>query len=162
LQSKVDQLQSLVDEFHPVFEIGDVGPAGGIVFHLTDDGIHGLEAAPKDQPSGVWGCFEIDFAGADGLAVGDAAQNTADILAGCNEVGIAAKIAADYTLNGYTDWFLPSIFELVLLRAIGIVKEDRYWSSTEESRGKAWALLFGLRFSIKKDSSMILRPIRAF
>ncbi len=166
LQSKVALLQSLVDEFHPVFAIGDEGPAGGIVFHITDDGAHGLEAAPENQPSGEWGCYLTDIAGADGLAVGDGAQNTADILAGCNEVGIAAKIAADYTLNGHTDWFLPSRFELDLLRAIGIVAEDSdnhgYWSSTEDSSGRAWTLIIGFRFVITKDSRAIVRPIRAF
>lgn len=29
--------------------IGGTGPGGGIIFHLTDDGKKGLEAAPEDQ-----------------------------------------------------------------------------------------------------------------
>jgi hypothetical protein len=35
---------------HCGFLIGDTGPAGSIVFYLTDaTGLHGLEAAPVDQ-----------------------------------------------------------------------------------------------------------------
>jgi hypothetical protein len=41
-----------------IYAIGDTGPAGGIVFYITDDGLHGLEAAPADQSSGAeWGCI---------------------------------------------------------------------------------------------------------
>ncbi len=50
LQAQVDFLQALVDEFHPVtYAIGDEGPAGGIVFHVIDGGVHGLEAAPETR-----------------------------------------------------------------------------------------------------------------
>jgi hypothetical protein len=35
-------------------------------------------------------------------------RNTADILAGYSEAGIAAKLADDYSFNGFDDWFLPS------------------------------------------------------
>jgi len=32
-----------------VYAIGDTGAADGIVFYITDGGLHGLEAAPVDQ-----------------------------------------------------------------------------------------------------------------
>ena len=96
-----------------LYAVGDTGPAGGIVFYITDGGLHGLEAAPVDQSaSAAWGCFGVPFAGADGTDIGTGAQNTADILAGCGETPIAADIAAGYTLNGFSDWFLPSKDEL--------------------------------------------------
>lgn len=136
-----------------VYEIGKTGPAGGIVFHISDGGgsrvrgHHGLEVAPIDQGSRVsWGCLEIeDITGAEGTVVGTGAQNTSDILAGCTEPGIAAELAANYELNGYTDWFLPSIEELYLIRKNlfplgrggfdtfdrGGNVYDMYWSSTE-------------------------------
>ena len=100
-----------------LYEIGDIGPAGGIVFYITDSGSHGFEAAPTDQaipfsPGAAWGCFGTGITGANGTAIGTGAQNTDDILAGCVEAGIAARFAGDFSLNGYTDWFLPSRDEL--------------------------------------------------
>jgi len=92
------------------FVLGDTGPAGGIVFYLTDNtGQHGLEAAPVDQSAAaIWGCQGISVPGANGTAVGTGAANTAAIVAGCAEAGTAAKVADAYSLNGYDDWYLPS------------------------------------------------------
>ena len=93
------------------FVLGDTGPAGGIVFYLTDNtGQHGLEAAPVDQSAAApWGCFGFSIPGVNGTAVGTGAANTAAIVAGCAEAGTAAKVADAYSLNGYDDWYLPSI-----------------------------------------------------
>ncbi len=126
------------------YAIGDAGIAGGIVFYITDGGLHGLEAAPVDQStSAVWGCLGTDLTGADGSAVGTGAQNTADILAGCMETPIAADLAAGYTLNGYSDWFLPSfdeLGELYLQRdVVGGFSIGGYWSSSEANASFAWA-----------------------
>ena len=65
-----------------------------------------------------WGCFETvsEISGADGTAIGTGAQNILDILAGCSEDRIAAKLASNYeiTVDGvtYDDWILPSTDEL--------------------------------------------------
>ena len=98
---------------HCPLAIGDTGPAGGIVFYITDGGLHGLEAAPVDQSSSaLWGCNGVDIPGANGAAIGTGAENTAAIVAGCAEAGIGARVVMDYNLNGYQDWYLPSFFEL--------------------------------------------------
>ena len=76
------------------YEIGDTGPAGGIVFYVTGGGLHGLEAAPADLSQTVWGCADTVIAGADGTGIGTGAQNTVDILAGCSTRPIAASVAA--------------------------------------------------------------------
>ena len=47
----------------PTYAIGDIGPAGGWVFYVTDDGLHGLEAAPVDQANAAWGCHGVFFPG---------------------------------------------------------------------------------------------------
>ena len=122
----------------PSFAVGDTGPAGGIVFYVTDGGLHGLEAAPVDQGSSEWtesgpdGCPFWLYA--DGMAIGTGAQNTAKIIAGCQEAGSAARLAYDYFLGGFDDWFLPSkweLHELYLNRAFVGGLTGRYWSSSE-------------------------------
>ena len=151
------------------YAIGDKGPAGGIVFYVTDSGLSGLEAAPADQSSGAeWGCYATAVTGADGTAVGTGKQNTADILAECSTAGIAARIADDYTLGGYDDWFLPSKDELNLLYqqkdVVGGFTNDTYWSSTEHYNYDAWCHLFksGLQYYYVRHTTRRVRAVRAF
>ena len=150
------------------YAIGETGPAGGIVFHVTDGGLHGLEAAPGDQGNAKWGCFGTNLTGADGTAVGIGAQNTADILVGCTETGIAAKLADDFDLNGVTDWFLPSKDELNLLfdqkGVVGGFANDIYWSSSEVGSFSAWDQFFtnGDQNIDGKDNTLRVRAVRAF
>ena len=150
LQNQIDALQAQIDSVF--YKIGGPGPAGGIVFYINGGGavgLHGLEAAPVDQSNNavIWGCFATSIAGADGTAVGTGAQNTADILAGCTSSGIAAEFADNYSLNNYTDWFLPSKDELNLMytkigpgasipltNVGGFFANDSYWSSTETDK----------------------------
>jgi hypothetical protein len=151
------------------YTIGDPGPAGGIVFYVYAGGLHGLEAAPADQSSGAeWGCYGTEITGADGTASGTGAQNTADILAGCAESGIAAEHADNYSLNGYDDWFLPSKDELDLLYqqkdVVGGFANDNYWSSTEYNSFNAWYQNFynGNQNASGKNYTIRVRAVRAF
>ena len=71
-----------------IYAIGDSGPAGSIVFYVTDGGLHGLEAAPADQAQAApWGCDGIDvgFSYTTGAEIGAGAGNTNIIvnLLGC-------------------------------------------------------------------------------
>ena len=154
----------------PRYSIGDEGPAGGIVFYVTDGGLHGLEAAPEDQSAGVeWGCWPSSIDGAEGKDVGAGEQNTADILVGCSERPIAASVADDYELNGFTDWFLPSrdtLNEMYLNRAvIGGFAEDVYWSSSEGNIFTAFGQAFdqnGSQFDLDRINEIRVRAVRAF
>ncbi len=160
------------------FHIGDNGPAGGKVFYLSDStGLHGLEAAPVDQSTGVfWGCIYIRSR-AYGTAVGTGAENTSAILDGCiqprsNAANTAAKIAHAYVLNGYKDWFLPSRDELNLLyrqrAVVGGFNNFIYWSSSEEHTNSAWGQEFndgsqiydGIYYG--KQNRLQVRAVRAF
>ncbi|MCX7084370.1 MAG: hypothetical protein NTY69_02410 [Methylococcales bacterium] len=87
------------------FKIGDIGPAGGTVFYLTDStGLHGLEVAPIDPihplttaASGCYGSIGVfGFTEPDGIGVG--ASNTNTIVTKCPDVDTAAKIADAYTV----------------------------------------------------------------
>ncbi len=153
------------------YAIGDQGPAGGVVFYITDGGQHGLEAAPTDQDGGSgvpWGCYGTEISGADGAAVGTGAQNTSDILAGCSEAGTAAEIADAYSLGGYNDWFLPSKDELHLLNQrrviVGGFASASDWCSTELNSNGAWGYNFGSggRDGDYKYSPLRVRAVRAF
>ena len=74
-----------------VYNIGDAGPAGGIVFYVDDTGQHGLEAARINLGRAPWGCLGTEL-GVDGTAIGTGAQNTADIINNCADTGIAAQL----------------------------------------------------------------------
>lgn len=173
------------------YNIGDRGPAGGFVFYITDDGAHGLEAAPVDQSRGTeWGCYDLRINEGNDKAIGTGAQNTNEILAGCAKHRIAARIANTYTLNGYDDWFLPSkneLHEMWLKLAdpdgdgrnngaddpnnLAGFTVDNYWSSSEVTKSTAWVQSFFSgnqlgRMKYKKhndkDKKYRVRAIRAF
>jgi len=151
------------------YTIGGRGPAGGIVFYITPGGLSGLEAAHVDQSAAAqWGCRGLSIIGADGTAIGTGAQNTADILAGCADPDIAARLADNYSLNGFDDWFLPSqdeLNELYLQRAVvGNFTTAYFWSSSEGFAVSAWGQDFndGSTFNGDKDNITGVRAIRAF
>lgn len=114
---------------------------GGIIFYLNDyTGNHGLVCTQTDQSSSAeWGCIYTEINGADGMNVGTGSQNTIDIVTGCSTVATAAKICDDLSLNGYSDWFLPSQTELALMfynifgKNLGNFSKVKYWSSSESS-----------------------------
>ena len=153
--------------------IGDTHQ-GGIVFYLDGNG-GGLIAAPSDQSSATWGC-EGQSIGGTSSAVGTGAANTTAIVSGCSETAIAARICADLTLGGYTDWFLPSKDELNLmyenigqgnvlgLGNVGNFADNYYWSSTEYGINYAWSQYFyyGVPFYRSKFGTDNVRAVRAF
>ena len=150
-----------------LYAIGDAGPAGGIVFHVTDGGLHGLEAATVDQVPTQWGCQGTLISGSNGTAIGTGEQNTADIIAAaCNET-TAASVASAYGPG----WYLPSKDELNLYYAQKIagvvdgVGYDLYWSSSQVSADGAWFQDFasGIQYDANfKLSPMRVRAVRAF
>jgi len=163
----------------PPIEIGDF-INGGIVFWIDPmDNTKGLVTALVDQSTfAEWGCFGTTITGADGIAVGTGAQNTIDIEAGCATGGTAADICANLSLNGFDDWFLPSLDELSLMyenigqgNALGLgnvggfSSSGGYWSSTEnsdfDSRGVAFSSS-GFRGFAAKSGLNLVRAVRAF
>lgn len=157
---------------------------GGIIAYLLQPGDqgydantpHGIIAAPTDQSTGAqWGCTYSPIQGADGTAIGLGNQNTNDIEAGCTTAGTAADICANLTLNGYSDWYLPSKDELEPLYLnlhaynLGGFSEDNvYWSSSEYDTALAWGYHFtwfvGYNGFIlpSKELTLYVRAVRAF
>jgi len=150
---------------------------GGIVFYVYDNGQHGLIASTTDQDASVaWynGTKRYTNTTGDGLGAGE--MNTALIVSlqtNDNPTGnFAAKVCADYsvTVNGvmYSDWYLPSKFELEILFInqdfVGGFTNSYYWSSTELSSVSAWCQSFstGSQLNINKSLPYGVRAIRAF
>ena len=141
---------------------------GGIIFYLDGNG-GGLVVAPSNQStSAEWGCLGTDISGANGTAIGTGYQNTIDIEAACTTPGTAADICANLTLDGYSDWFLPSKDELEMmymnLNQLGGFASNFYWSSTEYDNDIAWFQRFtnGNQGSNYKTYTHSVRAVRAF
>jgi hypothetical protein len=88
--------------------------AGGIIVHLDETGEHGLVCAPHDQGEFESGEVGLDFPNFPDLH-GDGAINTQLILKHCDQRPIAASVCSELVLNGYSDWYLPSIGELIIV-----------------------------------------------
>ena len=166
-----------------LYIVGDTGPAGGTIFYVDVDRAAGSQyfevacagwsdgtcgGSDSNDPQYAWGCQGTPISGADGLAIGDGAQNTRDIVAGCTDAGIAAKRADDLVLGDHSDWFLPSNDELnqmyIQQTAIGGFSADYYWSSSEFDGSNAWIQDFndGNQFYGNKNYAGYVRPVRAF
>ena len=141
---------------------------GGIIFYIDGTGKHGLIAAPSEQSTdAIWGCFGTLIGTSTAFGTGQA--NTTAIVNGCLTAGTAARICNDLTLNGYSDWFLPSLDELdILCSAIGISYSGYYWSSSEDAQSinYAWTVDFpnGSHHSFDKsaEEKHKVRAVRAF
>jgi hypothetical protein len=165
------------------YSIGETGPAGGYVFYdkgYFSNGWRYLEAAPYDYSgfiSTVWWNGKWTYQNAIGISpdkgLGSGKANTLLIIAANNNLNNAAKICDDYTLNGFTDWYLPSIDELQLIcenlysGKIGNFTDGFYWSSTDTNRtGNAWWIQFSggcqLRTDSGRDMTNKVRPVRQF
>lgn len=113
--------------------------------------------------------------GADGSAIGQGEQNTADIVLQSGNVAAtsAAVYCSELVSGGQSDWFLPSKDELNLIYTnlyiatppLGGFSSDYYWSSSEYGGGAAWAQDFydgGQGIPATKDFTFYVRPVRAF
>ena len=160
---------------------------GGMIFYLDDQdtiaGLKGLVAAPANwdgmnnpDPFVQWGCKGVTT-GAVGFEIGSGMQNTSDILQNCETAGIGAVLSDKLDLNGYSDWFLPSWYELSEMyqeigpgavgsnQNIGGFTNGTYWSSTEYSSNWASTQDFdenGLLSAWDKNENQGVRPIRQF
>ena len=148
---------------------------GGIIFYIdtTAGGHHGLVCASDNQSTvATWGCLGSTI-GSTSTTINSGNANTNAIVAGCNTIGIAAKLCYDLNLNTFSDWYLPSKDELNLMylnlhtHNLGNFTDDYYWSSSEDvsnTANNALLQYFGSGYidSSVKNASNYVRAIRAF
>ena len=161
----------------PVPAIGEDYLGGKLAYVLRpgDSGFdrnvpHGLIAAPTDQSTGIlWHAINDGEIGTTDQAIGSGQANTAAIIALYGSENNAAKLCDDLVLNGYDDWFLPSLNELEQLYnnrvAIGgPFDAAAYWSSTESTTQYAYYFSFnvGLTSQFNKTNPYFVRAVRAF
>lgn len=149
-----------------IYQPGDFGYAEGQT--------HGIIVSIIDQSSGApWGCSNQSISGTSD-AIGSGLNNTNAIVTACSEPMTAARICFDLELNGYSDWYLPSINELqqlynnhILISAAAysnggshFMNSTNYWSSSEYDSSLAKAGFGG--FTSGKTSEYAVRAVRAF
>jgi hypothetical protein len=142
------------------FYISGKGPAGGTVFYVTSDGLHGMEfGAPLTTY--LWGC-NGKFLGVTDTAIGSGSSNTTKILTMCADANTAAAIAHAYTLNGFSDWYLPSQDEM--LAASKLLKGSDYWTSSETGPNQVVSIALGGAMSVYKTAGYYgkVYPVRSF
>jgi len=158
----------------PVFTIGQ-SYQGGLIFYLDATKKHGLICAPTDQSGGAsWGCSGTSITNSNGTSTGTGQANTSAIVSGCATIGIAAKICNDLILGGYSDWYLPSRFELgfvysnLVAKGLGGFQSNNnyyyFWSSSQYTSTDSYLQSFsnGYTYITSKNSSFRVRAIRTF
>jgi hypothetical protein len=148
---------------------------GGKIAYQGEEFDNGFIAHPMweyDTSGILWGCRGTEI-GSMGVEIGDGENNTMMIsheLNGCDEKPNAASECVDSDTNGYSDWYLPSIDELIVLYENGellggFAYNQAYWSSTEFDSERAWRHIFALDWtntSVKNDTAQRVRPIRNY
>ena len=152
---------------------------GGLFFYYLQPGdmgyvsgeIHGLVAATEDQGTGTgWGCPGSNISTSSSIGAG--MSNSQQIVTNCADAVFAAKSCINLSLNGYTDWYLPSYEELrkmrqnLLLNNLGSFFPSWYWSSHQFSGATAGSVNFNANQTevgnFPKEYTYRVRAIRMF
>jgi YHS domain-containing protein len=153
---------------------------GGFIIYLDESGEHGLIAAEIDQSEGIiWNngpyCIKTNVTA---IKLGSGQANTTRIVSILGLGNYPAKICDDLVLNGFTDWFLPSLEEFDCiwknLSASEIkynLKGQFYWTSSEaimsESTDYCYVWVQNINTSeqrtwSKDNNEPFVRAVRAF
>lgn len=171
------------------YKLGDIGPAGGIIFYDKGNYSNGwryLECAQKNAGNGNW-CSNPQSMPEQKSGLGDGEFNSYYIYAELGKLTAAYK-ALSYSVNGYSDWYLGSAQEYKELvnycksrkmkkrlkkagfDAIngGLLSNVVFWTSEYSGSGKVYIVygvkgLTGQVLEGKYDAgAYMVRPIRKF
>jgi hypothetical protein len=164
---------------------------GGVIFHLWKDSLgveHGLVVDKTDLSTGSnWSNILITLVGISAQSSWDGLSNSNAIVAQVGHTNSAAALCLNSTNGGQSDWYLPSIDELLILWNNRFIVNKRlatisgsstmpplanYWSSTEGYSDLSWYIgstsssAFGTsgnsQLIWKFTSSNYVRAIRSF
>jgi len=164
----------------PEYQVGDL-TEGGIVFYVDETGDRGLVVAMEDIGDYI-ACSQENVGEVD-FFIGAGYQNTIDrVNQGCvNEEIFAAQATLDYEHQGYTDWFLPSAYELLEIYntvpsdigQFSFIQNNSDFQNTYISSSGTYRIIFGSdNYTITINDPPVVwvsfystgkvRPIRAF
>jgi uncharacterized protein (TIGR02145 family) len=140
----------------------------GIIISLDIEDGGGLLCSMSDIGEAEWGCMGFPT-GATAVSYGTGKYNTAQIMENCLTSMIAASECRYYNSGWFTDWYLPSQDEMLMIFArseyITNLSTDSYWTSSESITNPE-NLAIGVQQGsiIESDKSYIywLRPVRHF
>ena len=160
---------TLYAQWVKLYDIGDTGPGGGLVFYSKDlssiwtypEWVY-KEAAPAETQSvEKWGPWYLDVSAP---TYGEGLENTQTLVASSTETD-AAHYCADLSYGGYSDWFLPSRTELIWMaenlhkNGLGNFNDTdysgAYWSSSIRSEDKRYAYIVIFNLSIYTDENIL-------
>jgi hypothetical protein len=127
--------------------VGDTGPGGGIVFLTpeTSNTPYYYEVAPVNV-SGTFNLCSDQQSRSLSDAIGTGFANSATLYAdgNCNASGNAADGFHNFESGGYTDWYLPSRYELVAVRTNVLNSlsgvSNYYLTSSQMSGNSVWTV----------------------
>lgn len=153
---------------------------GGIVFHLDNSKKYGLVVAENFIGESIWGIEGICLGISND---GSGSKNTETIIKNASTEVIektffnicykreikpimtAARMCSELILNGFNDWFLPSIDDVELLGMTlspQLLDKSNYWTSSEKNANEAWVQLADVGVCFEESKSLVAKvlPIR--
>jgi len=145
--------------------------AGGIIFYLDSSKEHGLICGISSIGNYEWGCNNSNVGWGTSVNFGSGLSNTQNIMAACSGNNVAARVVKTSTINGYSDWYLPSEGELFMIKQnvsnFNLGPTGTFWSSSQDSQVHAKRVLLSNSTSLQssydtKYTANPVLPIRAF
>ncbi len=157
---KLKPLDSLYGKFYK----------GGLIFYIDSLAGTGYVAANQDQSTGAVWCGSSSTNISTSSNFGYGYTNTLNIESMCSTIGAAADLCANLNYGGYTDWFLPSYYELFYMyqnlsqKGFGNFGLVNYWTSHDTSSSYASYLNFatGTNGTASKQELYRVRACRTF
>lgn len=164
------------------YDIGEIGPAGGLIFVHKEDTIGGwnfMECYPTEISTALPWSFDVNQQLSLQTFLGSGEANTQIIV---NSIGFttseyAAKYCFMLSFGGQTDWFLPSRDELITIyqnlfsaNLGSFINTGKYWTSSNDTfyNQNAWCQKMQVNPGTVNSTSELksnyfkIRPVRCF